>query len=244
MNIVIPQTESSIKTVDTRTAKEQGEDWIQAIIDQDFEDLTAICFPDIKSTLLLPKRIDQFENVTDLIQRVEGWFDNYDSIEKVETRVALVGEKLAIFYRLMCYEDGMVSAIEQQIYCTVAEGRISQLRLLCSGFQPVQVMTQMPTIAGQTNPMTYTASARLPAIKADDRLEFKANAADGSTCALLTPAIKQKLGNLQSGQVLEVTVDDVTAKEDIEAWSRLSGNLLLKMDQTANQLLVFYIQKK
>jgi TusA-related sulfurtransferase len=75
-------------------------------------------------------------------------------------------------------------------------------------------------------------------------LEFKADAGQGSTCAMLTPSIKSKLGGLSSGEVLEVHVDDLTAKEDIEAWSRLSGNLLLKMDQTADQELIFYIQKK
>ncbi len=61
---------------------------------------------------------------------------------------------------------------------------------------------------------------------------------------MLTPAIKSKLREMDSGQVLEVRVDDPTAREDIEAWCRLSGNLLLKMDQVEGPELRFFVQKK
>jgi TusA-related sulfurtransferase len=66
----------------------------------------------------------------------------------------------------------------------------------------------------------------------------------GSTCALLTPAIKAKLQELASGQVLEVHVDDPSAKEDILSWSRLSGNQVLAMFVDEPQRLRFYLRKK
>ena len=44
--------------------------------------------------------------------------------------------------------------------------------------------------------------------------------------------------------MLEVHVDDPSAKDDIEAWCRLSGNSLLKMEQGAGQELRFYLMKK
>jgi TusA-related sulfurtransferase len=240
----ILQTESSIKTVDTQTAEQQGEDWIQAIIDQDFEHLTAICHPDIKSTMLLPKRIAHLESATDLAKQVEDWFGEYDLIQKEQSRVAMVGEKLAIFYRLRCKESRGANTIEQQLYCTVRDGRIEQLRLICSGFQPDLVSIATP-LANMLNALPLEIQSSVPAIpQAKALLEFKANVGQGSTCALLTPYIKSRLGGLSTGEVLEVHVDDITAKGDIEAWSRLSGNLILKMDQTAGQELVIYIQKK
>ena len=240
----ILQTESSIRTEDTQSAERQGEEWIQAIINQDFNYLTAICHPDIKSTLLLPKRIAHLESATDLAKEVEDWFGEYDLIEKEQSRVAMVGEKLAIFYRLRCIESERADTIEQQLYCTVRDGRIEQLRLICSGFQPDLVSIATP-IASMLNALPLDIQSSVPATPpANALLEFKANEGQGSTCAMLTPYIKSKLGGLSSGQVLEVHVDDITAKEDIEAWSRLSGNLLLKMNQTADQELVIYIQKK
>jgi len=66
----------------------------------------------------------------------------------------------------------------------------------------------------------------------------------GSTCALLTPAIKARLKELDSGQVLEVRVDDSTAREDIAAWCRLSGNELLAMVDEGHQGLRFFVRRK
>ncbi len=66
----------------------------------------------------------------------------------------------------------------------------------------------------------------------------------GTTCALLTPAIKARLRDLESGQVLEVRVDDSTAREDIASWCRLSGNELLAMADDGPRGLRFFVRKK
>jgi TusA-related sulfurtransferase len=71
--------------------------------------------------------------------------------------------------------------------------------------------------------------------------------ADGTTCALLTPAIKARLRELSAGQVLEVRVDDPQAREDIASWSRLSGHELLAVvadSARGASELHFYLRKK
>ncbi|HLO30653.1 MAG TPA: sulfurtransferase TusA family protein [Anaerolineales bacterium] len=79
----------------------------------------------------------------------------------------------------------------------------------------------------------------------DELLVFHTGASEtGSTCAVLTPAIRSKLREMQSGQVLEVRVDDPAARGDIEAWSRLSGNVLLKVVAQAGPELRFFVRKK
>jgi tRNA 2-thiouridine synthesizing protein A len=66
----------------------------------------------------------------------------------------------------------------------------------------------------------------------------------GTTCALLTPAIKAKLRELTSGQVLEVRADDPSAREDIGAWCRLSGHeLVAVVDETA-EITRYFLRKK
>ena len=76
-------------------------------------------------------------------------------------------------------------------------------------------------------------------------LEMKAESeSTGSTCALLTPAIKAKLREMDSGQVLEVRVNDPTAREDVTAWCRLSGNELLAMMDEGQRELRFFLRKK
>ncbi len=82
-------------------------------------------------------------------------------------------------------------------------------------------------------------------IERDELLEFHTEASEiGSTCAVLTPAIKSKLREMSAGQVLEVRVDDPSARGDIEAWCRLSGNILLKIIADKSQALQFFIKKK
>jgi len=66
----------------------------------------------------------------------------------------------------------------------------------------------------------------------------------GPSCSLLTPAINAKLRELASGQVLEIRVDDPSAKEDILSWSRLSGHQVLAMFADEPQRLRFYLRKK
>jgi len=67
----------------------------------------------------------------------------------------------------------------------------------------------------------------------------------GSTCAVLTPAIKAKLRELAGGQVLEVRVDDPSAREDIAAWCRLAGHdLLAVVDEMPNHTRYFIGKKR
>ena len=76
-------------------------------------------------------------------------------------------------------------------------------------------------------------------------LEFSGMAgSNGATCSWLTPAIKAKLRELSAGQVLEVRVNDPTARDDILSWSRLSGTEVLTMDTDAPGHLRFYLRKK
>ena len=65
-----------------------------------------------------------------------------------------------------------------------------------------------------------------------------------STCALLTPAIKAKLRELQAGQILEVRVDDLTAHADIASWCRLAGHELLAVSEDTPHQLRYFIRKK
>ena len=83
-----------------------------------------------------------------------------------------------------------------------------------------------------------------PLPQPDQLLEISgATGAEGNTCALLTPAIRARLREMQAGQVLEVRVDDPAAAEDVAAWSRLSGHALLATHAEGGGLR-FFVQKK
>ncbi|HKW22856.1 MAG TPA: sulfurtransferase TusA family protein [Ktedonobacterales bacterium] len=68
--------------------------------------------------------------------------------------------------------------------------------------------------------------------------------AQGAICALLTPAIKGKFQEMSGGQILEVRVNDPTAREDIASWCRLSGHELVAEVEESPQLLRVFIRKR
>jgi tRNA 2-thiouridine synthesizing protein A len=214
-----------------------GEEWIRLIVEGKPENVESYCQPQVISQILTPKRFLNLDNATDLAARFRQWFGGYRDFQVEESRVELVGERLGIFYRFLLREPEGWSRIAQQLFCTMQEGRVANLHLVCSGFQPV-VLNELAA------PGNVALEKENPPER-DALLEIHSEkGANGSTCALLTPAIKSKLREMQSGQVLEVRADDPTAREDIEAWCRLSGNLLLKMDEDGGADLRFFVQKK
>lgn len=84
-----------------------------------------------------------------------------------------------------------------------------------------------------------------PSLKPDAVLDMtQVSATQGAICALLTPAIKSELQQMSDGQILEVRVNDPTAREDIASWSRLSGHELLAEIEETPQVLRVFIRKK
>jgi len=222
--------------VERMRLQQLGEGWIQAIAEEALDRLEQFCHAGIVSRLLTPHHYDTLNNASDLVAKYRDWFGGYTNFQVVGSRIDLVGERLGISYRFLLQDREDWYTIEQQLYCTLKDGRVEKLHLLCSGFQPVEMTHQAAPVRAPQ------AEEQDPA--RDELLEFYIGASnDGSTCALLTPAIRSKLREMQTGQVLEVRVDDPTAKEDIEAWSRLSGNALLKVIDEG-QVLRFFVQKK
>ncbi len=229
------QTEN--KQIESLHWQRLGEGWIRAITESAFERLEGFCHPAVASFLLTPKRFQSLDNAADLAAKFRGWFGACVDFRVEASRVGQVGERLAIFYRFRLRDEDGWSTIEQQLYCDLKEGRVDRLHLLCSGFHPVETgdlsAPGSEPQAGEQNPVR------------DELLElYTAKADAGSTCALLTPAIKSRLKEMQSGQVLEVRVDDPTARGDIESWSRLSGNALVRVIDDGGQMLRFFVRKK
>jgi tRNA 2-thiouridine synthesizing protein A len=83
----------------------------------------------------------------------------------------------------------------------------------------------------------------LPAV--DAVLEVYTTETGGmSACAVLTPMIKSRLREMQGGQILEIRVDDPSARVDVPAWSRLTGHELVAVVDEDERRTRFYLRKK
>jgi tRNA 2-thiouridine synthesizing protein A len=65
----------------------------------------------------------------------------------------------------------------------------------------------------------------------------------GDGCASLTPRIRARMRQLESGQILEVVSNDRASLEGVPAWSRLTGNALVASDARGENLR-FFIRKR
>jgi hypothetical protein len=69
------------------------------------------------------------------------WFSSSHSMELVEaTTTGVVGQRHGFVYRLQGTNGDGGFVIEQHAYAEVAEGKITWMRVLCSGFQPLRVI--------------------------------------------------------------------------------------------------------
>ena len=206
--------------------RQVGESWVRTLAERDFGRLALLCQPDVCGRLLTPGAFDTIDSAQALGRKFQQWFGESDLIRIEQTQIQRVGEKLSIFYRLLLRKQGEWFEIEQQISSFLRDDLIGRLDLLCSGFQPIPAPSD--------------------ALTADALLLMNASSeAQGSTCAILTPAIKTRLREMTSGQVLKVQVDDSTVRDDIEAWCRLSGNELLAVTAAeSGQGLCFFLKKK
>ena len=224
-----------------------GMTWIHAIAEHDYQQLSRVCQANVTGRLVVPSEVDSCKNINELIGYIQDWFGDTSHTQVEYARVDQVGQKMVINYRLIFQREGGWFTAEQQVYGALSDGMLARLDLLCSGFQPtpVDIHDGGAKFQPEKNPLVEPI---LPA--ADALLVFTTKSGDqGSTCSVLTPAIKARLSEIRSGQVLEVRVDDPEAKEDIESWCRLSGNELLAVstreqppEERGN--LWFYLKKK
>jgi TusA-related sulfurtransferase len=68
--------------------------------------------------------------------------------------------------------------------------------------------------------------------------------ASGHTCGTVEPMMKLQMRALESGQVLEVRVDDPAARLGVPAWSRLTGHALLATVEDDEQRTRFFLRKR
>jgi TusA-related sulfurtransferase len=231
------ETQMKDRQVTLSSEQRFGEDWIRAIAEGALERLETFCQPRVNSRLLTPGQFTNLDKAADLVAKYSDWFEGCTDFEVEASRIDRIGKRLGIFYRFLLRDRDDWYRIEQQLFCTLKDGRVQQLHLLCSGFQRVE--TDMGT-----NPMDSRKESRQTPTH-DEVLEFLTGPADaGMTCSILTPLVNSRLRQMQSGQVLELRVDDPLAKGDIGSWSRLSGNALVKVIEDEGPVMRFFIRKK
>jgi TusA-related sulfurtransferase len=182
-----------------------GHAFVEAVVAGDFDRLETLFAPDVRFRAIIPGEYVESSTATGAREVVQDWFGDTDQRELIGSTVEMVGDRLALGYRLELTETGGRRIIvEQHVAATIDGARIRDLALVCSGFRPRTPDDVSPS---------FTPAAHLDAT--------------GLSCATLTPTIRSALIGLDFGAVLEIITDDPEAEEGLRSWTRLTGNELV-----------------
>ena len=172
---------------------------IQALADRNRPVLLAGLAEDVLLRALLPSRYVERTGAAAVADELLGWFAEVPEIVVQHAHVEPLADLWHAEFRFGLLGLDPERVVEQHAYCTVADQAVTAIRLVCSGFRPVS-----------TDPR--------PARVID---------ALGDGCATLTPRIAATMRGLASGEVLSVLTDDPAASDDLGAWSRLTGHVII-----------------
>jgi hypothetical protein len=123
------------------SAAATGSRFASALAAKDRDALRKLLHPQIEFRALTPRKAWEAHDADAVIEIVFGsWFEDSDSIEALESvESGVVADREQIRYRLAVTNPEGSFVVEQQGYLTAGEdGRIEWMRLVCSGYRPVE----------------------------------------------------------------------------------------------------------
>jgi TusA-related sulfurtransferase len=200
-----------------------GQAFVDAIVAGDFDRLETLLAPGVRFRALIPDGSREASTAADARAAIEDWFGGTEARELVGSTVDVVGDRLALGYRLELTEARERRVVEQHVAAAVDGGQFRDLAIVCSGFRPLAANRdrEVGTVGERVSPGDedeHESPAFTPAALLD---------ATGLSCATLTPTVRSAVLELDVGAVLEIVTDDPEAEEGLRSWTRLTGNELV-----------------
>lgn len=116
--------------------------FLEALARQDFAALGTTLSDTAHLSALVPMGLKQWDGAEGVRGAFTGWFGDTTDYEVVEAVIGEIGPRLHLRWRLRLRAERLGAGwfvVEQQVYADTDDtGRISRLRLLCSGYCPEQ----------------------------------------------------------------------------------------------------------
>jgi hypothetical protein len=115
-----------------------GRAFAEALGRKAFDDVVVLLDPEIDFRALTPRRAWEATGARPVVQDVlRQWFEESDELEEViSIDSASFADRQRVAYRFRGRNPDGPFVVEQQAYYTEHDGRITWMRVLCSGFRP------------------------------------------------------------------------------------------------------------
>jgi hypothetical protein len=109
---------------------------VEAIAAQDVAAIATCFAADAHFRALTPRGLRERTGAPETASLIGAWFADSTELDLVDSEVDEVGDRVHVAYRFEGVEEGQPYVVEQQLYGTLADGKIERADLLCSGFRP------------------------------------------------------------------------------------------------------------
>src|SRR5438270_4938383 len=115
-----------------------GEQFARAVAAKDHGRVRELLHPDLDFRAMTPKRVWEAADTDGVIETLSVWFDEGGTIDGIYAlSVDSFADRQRVGYRLRIQNADGNHLVEQQAYLSEQEGRIGWLRIMCSGYRPL-----------------------------------------------------------------------------------------------------------
>lgn len=127
-------------TVSIDPSASLGSAFAAALALKDFERIRELLHPEVDFRGMTPRRVWEAEDPEAVVAGVlREWFEDSDEILELRCLEAdAFADRERVGYRFLVRNPEGVFEVEQQAYMSERDGRIGWMRVLCSGYRPVE----------------------------------------------------------------------------------------------------------
>ena len=127
------------ETVKVGPSASLGASFADALATKDFDRIRDLLHPEIDFRGLTPRKQWEASDPDAVIGGVlTTWFEDSDEIEElVQVETDAFADRERVSYRFRVRNPEGLFLVEQQVYLSERDGQIGWLRIMCSGYRPI-----------------------------------------------------------------------------------------------------------
>jgi ketosteroid isomerase-like protein len=106
-----------------------------AVADRALPRLASHLTEDVRLRALLPADHLEEHGRDAVLARFDAWFRTYETVVLVQVAGDDVGDRVLVHYKLLFDPDGDRRVLTQTIVCSMRDGLVGRMDLVCSGFR-------------------------------------------------------------------------------------------------------------
>ena len=128
------------EAIDVDRSASLGSSFAAALALKDFDRVRDLLHPEIEFRGLTPRRFWEAEDPEAVVSgALRVWFEDSDEILELQhVETSAFADRERVGYRFLVRNPEGLFEIEQQVYLSERDGRIGWMRVLCSGYRPVE----------------------------------------------------------------------------------------------------------